>query len=94
MKYLIADLVEKLASQEASTVEAFVQLDAIEIIVMALFAQLDEQSKLAIRENVSLAFEKINDEAQADPTELERLRRATFNLLDRDITLPLSRIAS
>lgn len=91
MKYLIADLVEKLATQEASKLEAFVQLDAIEIVVMALFAQLDEQSKQAIRENITQAFQNLSDAGQTDPTELNRLRLATFKLLNREISLHVNR---
>ena len=33
MKYLIADLIEKIADQEASKKEALVQLDALKIVV-------------------------------------------------------------
>lgn len=91
MKYFIADLVEKLASQEASHVDAFIQLDAIEIIVMALFTQLAEESRQLVRDNITQAFDKINAEEQTDLTESERLRHATFNLLNREITLPVTR---
>lgn len=91
MKNLIADLVEKLTDQEASSLEAFVQLDAIQIIVMAMLARLDEQSRHAIHENITQAFEKISDERQVDPDEFERLRSATFSLLNREISLSSNR---
>ncbi|WP_420000986.1 sigma-S stabilization anti-adapter protein IraP, partial [Atlantibacter hermannii] len=41
MKHLIADLIEKIADQEASKKESLARLDALKIVVTALFAKLD-----------------------------------------------------
>ncbi|QIG29965.1 sigma-S stabilization anti-adapter protein IraP [Leclercia adecarboxylata] len=88
MKYLIADLIEKIADQEASKKEALVQLDALKIVVTALFAHLDSQAKEAIRDHISHAFEKLAEENSNDLTELDSLKGATFALLSRNIVLP------
>lgn len=88
MKYLIADLIEKIADQEASKKEALVQLDALKIVVTALFANLDAQTKDAIRDHITEAFEKLAEENSSDLAELERLKEATSDLLSRKIVLP------
>ena len=88
MKYLIADLIEKIADQEASKKEALVQLDALKIVVTALFAKLDSQTKDAIREHITDAFEKLAEENSNDLTELDSLKGATLALLSRNIVLP------
>ena len=88
MKYLIADLIEKIADQEASKKEALVQLDALKIVVTALFAHLDSQAKETIRDHISHAFEKLAEENSNDLTELDSLKGATFALLSRNIVLP------
>ncbi|WP_313471371.1 sigma-S stabilization anti-adapter protein IraP [Atlantibacter hermannii] len=88
MKYLIADLIEKIADQEASKKEALVQLDALKIVVTALFAKLDSQTKDAIRDHITEAFEKLAEENSSDLAELERLKEATSDLLSRKIVLP------
>ena len=84
MRHLIADLIDKLNAQEASSQEARVQLGAIQLIVMAMFTRLDEQSRQAIHENITLSFETIFDEGLSDPDDLERLRSAIFALLNRE----------
>ncbi|MDU5454453.1 MAG: sigma-S stabilization anti-adapter protein IraP [Pseudescherichia vulneris] len=84
MRHLIADLIDKLNVQEASSQEACVQLGAIQLIVMAMFNRLDEQSRQAIHENITLSFEKISDEELSDPDDLQRLRSAIFALLNRE----------
>jgi len=88
MKYLIADLIEKIADQEVLKTEALIQLDALKIIVTALFANLDSQTQDAIRDHISQAFEKLAEENSSDLTELERLKEATSDLLSRKIVLP------
>jgi len=88
MKYLIADLIEKIADQEASKKEALVQLDALKIVVTALFAKLDSQTKDAIRDHITEAFEKLAEENSSDLADLERLKEATSDLLSRKIVLP------
>ncbi|MDV5275726.1 sigma-S stabilization anti-adapter protein IraP [Leclercia adecarboxylata] len=88
MKYLIADLIEKIADQEASKKEALVQLDALKIVVTALFAHLDSHAKEAIRDHISHAFEKLAEENSNDLTELDSLKGATLALLSRNIVLP------
>jgi len=88
MKYLIADLIEKIAVQEASKKEAIVQLDALKIVVTALFAKLDSQTKDAIRDHITETFEKLAEENSSDLAELARLKEATSDLLSRKIVLP------
>ncbi|WP_313471433.1 sigma-S stabilization anti-adapter protein IraP [Atlantibacter hermannii] len=86
MKHLIADLIEKIADHEASRAEAFIQLDVIKIIVMALLARLDEPSKEDIRLYISQAFDEIETQNETEQADYEHLRRATFSLLDSDIS--------
>lgn len=88
MKHLIADLIEKIADQEASKKESLARLDALEIVVTALFAKLDSQTKDAIREHITDAFEKLAEENTSDLADLERLKEATSDLLSRKIVLP------
>jgi len=88
MKHLIADLIEKIADQEASKKESLARLDALKIVVTALFAKLDSQTKDAIREHITDAFEKLAEENSSDLAELERLKEATSDLLSRKIVLP------
>lgn len=86
MKNLIADLIEKVVDHEKTTEEMCLQLDALEIVVMTFYVRLDEQSKQDIRQHISQAFDNIHTENQAVTADFERLRHATFSLLDRDIT--------
>lgn len=88
MKHLIADLIEKIADQEASKKESLARLDALQIVVTALFAKLDSQTKDAIREHITDAFEKLAEENSSDLADLERLKEATSDLLSRKIVLP------
>lgn len=88
MKHLIADLIEKIADQEASKKESLARLDALKIVVTALFAKLDSQTKDAIREHITDAFEKLAEEKSSDLADLERLKEATSDLLSRKIVLP------
>ncbi|MEI9573089.1 sigma-S stabilization anti-adapter protein IraP, partial [Atlantibacter hermannii] len=88
MKHLIADLIEKIADQEASKKESLARLDALKIVVTALFAKLDSQTKDAIREHITDAFEKLAEENSSDLADLERLKEATSDLLSRKIVLP------
>lgn len=83
MKHLIADLIEKIADQEASKKESLARLDALKIVVTALFAKLDSQTKDAIREHITDAFEKLAEENSSDLADLERLKEATSDLLSR-----------
>lgn len=83
MKHLIADLIEKIADQEASKKEYLARLDALKIVVTALFAKLDSQTKDAIREHITDAFEKLAEENSSDLADLERLKEATSDLLSR-----------
>lgn len=89
MKHLIADLIEKIADQEASKKDALIQLDALQIVITALFANQDSLTKEAIRNHISHAFERLDEESTTDPVELERLKGATFALLNREIVLPI-----
>lgn len=88
MKHLIADLIEKIVDQEASKKESLARLDALKIVVTALFAKLDSQTKDAIREHITDAFEKLAEENSSDLADLERLKEATSDLLSRKIVLP------
>ena len=88
MKHLIADLIEKIADQEASKKESLARLDALKIVVTALFAKLDSQTKDAIREHITDAFEKLAEENSSDLDDRERLKEATSDLLSRKIVLP------
>jgi len=88
MKHLIADLIEKIADQEASKKESLARLDSLKIVVTALFAKLDSQTKDAIREHITDAFEKLAEENSSDLADLERLKEATSDLLSRKIVLP------
>ena len=88
MKHLIADLIEKIADQEASKKESLARLYALKIVVTALFAKLDSQTKDAIREHITDAFEKLAEENSSDLADLERLKEATSDLLSRKIVLP------
>jgi len=88
MKHLIADLIEKIADQEASKKESLARLDALKIVVTALFAKLDSQTNDAIREHITDAFEKLAEENSSDLADLERLKEATSDLLSRKIVLP------
>ncbi|WP_312775002.1 sigma-S stabilization anti-adapter protein IraP [Atlantibacter hermannii] len=88
MKHLIADLIEKIADQEASKKESLARLDALKIVVTALFAKLDSQTKDAIREHITDAFEILAEENSSDLADLERLKEATSDLLSRKIVLP------
>lgn len=88
MKHLIADLIEKIADQEASKKESLARLDALKFVVTALFAKLDSQTKDAIREHITDAFEKLAEENSSDLADLERLKEATSDLLSRKIVLP------
>ncbi|WP_312749671.1 sigma-S stabilization anti-adapter protein IraP [Atlantibacter hermannii] len=88
MKHLIADLIEKIADQEASKKESLARLDALKIVVTALFAKLDSQTKDAIRDHITDAFKKLAEENSSDLADLERLKEATSDLLSRKIVLP------
>lgn len=88
MKHLIAELIEKIADQEASKKESLARLDALKIVVTALFAKLDSQTNDAIREHITDAFEKLAEENSSDLADLERLKETTSDLLSRKIVLP------
>jgi len=90
MKHLIADLIEKIADQETSKKDALFQLDALQIVITALFANQDSLTKEAIRNHISHAFERLDEEGGTDPVELERLKGATFALLNREIVLSIA----
>ncbi|WP_318368916.1 sigma-S stabilization anti-adapter protein IraP [Enterobacter sp.] len=90
MKHLIADLIEKIADQETSKKDALFQLDALQIVITALFANQDSLTKEAIRNHISYAFERLAEEGETAPVELERLKGATFALLNREIVLSIA----
>ena len=75
-------------NQEASKKESLSRRDALKIVVTALFAKLDSQTKDAIREHITDAFEKLAEENSSDLADLERLKEATSDLLSRKIVLP------
>ncbi|MEH4661139.1 MULTISPECIES: sigma-S stabilization anti-adapter protein IraP [Enterobacteriaceae] len=87
MKALLADLLDKMAETDASDKACLVQLDAVAVVVQAMFSRLDEQRKFRIREEIHSAFEKIAAEHTTTHAELQLLRTATDNLLSRELIL-------
>ncbi len=85
MKMLLADLLDKMATERAAGDQLSVQVHALTIAVMALLLQQDENRGEKIQESIREAFDALQTEATITTTELQVLResRGCQRLLER-----------
>ncbi|MBN9930811.1 anti-adapter protein IraP [Pantoea agglomerans] len=78
MKNLIAELLVKLAEKEATAKEQMAQIEALEIVVIALVRKLEPQQHLAITTSIETAMDNVAD---ADDNDARLLRNYIEKLL-------------
>ena len=78
MKNLIAELLVKLAENEATAKEQMAQIQALEIVVTALVHKLEPQQHLAITTRIETALDNVAD---ADDDDARLLRNYIEKLL-------------
>lgn len=86
----MADLVDRIAEQDASNRDFFIYVEALQAVVTVLVTYLDEDRKKDIRRSISDAFA---DTAPGDfrrDEDREKLKQAIFQLLDRPLNLPMN----
>ncbi|MDT8880968.1 sigma-S stabilization anti-adapter protein IraP [Klebsiella aerogenes] len=81
MKILLADLLDKMATERAAGDQLSVQIHAVTIAVRALLLQQDENRGEKIQESIQKVFDVLQTEASMTATELQVLRDATERLL-------------
>ncbi|WP_430673373.1 sigma-S stabilization anti-adapter protein IraP [Klebsiella aerogenes] len=81
MKILLADLLDKMATERAAGDQLSVQIHAVTIAVRALLLQQDEYRGEKIQESIQKVFDVLQTEASMTATELQVLRDATERLL-------------
>ena len=90
MKALMADLVDRIAEQDASNRDFFIYVEALQAVVTVLVSCLDEDRKKHVRQSISLALADTQPEDFRRMEDREKLRQAIFQLIDRPLNLPMN----
>ncbi|AUX92607.1 anti-adapter protein IraP [Mixta gaviniae] len=70
MKYLIAELLDKLAEKEVESKELVAQVEALEIVVTALLRKLGDEQREALSSGISQALATASDGAKPEDASL------------------------
>ncbi|QHM76414.1 Anti-adapter protein IraP [Mixta theicola] len=72
MKYLIAELLDKLAEKETESKELVAQVEALEIVVTALLRKLGDEQRQELSQGIGQALATAADGASAEDASLLR----------------------
>ncbi|QHM70090.1 anti-adapter protein IraP [Mixta intestinalis] len=70
MKYLIAELLDKLAEKESESKELVAQVEALEIVVTALLRKLGDEQRQELSQGIGQALATAADGASAEDASL------------------------
>lgn len=90
MKALMADLVDRIAEQDASNRDFFIYVEALQAVVTVLVSCLDEDRKKQVRQSISVALADTQPEDFRRMEDREKLKQAIFQLIDRPLNLPMN----